>query len=141
LPLVSIIKIGLVDAESSVQLHSAKLLEEMGRALLAELESSGSNNNEKPEKKELTLRGISLAESKEIWVSLLSDSALTKALQSMNEPLIQAAACDAIATIGPQVFQMLPMDRAILCMTIPLGLAQKEVDPLVRASAIRALGQ
>ena len=72
---------------------------------------------------------------------MLGDASLVTALQNMNEPLIQAAACDALATIGSQVFQMLPMDKVILSMTIPLGLAQPEIDPLVRASAIRALGK
>ena len=170
--LVGIIKAGLQDEESSVQLHrlvcfcyflsdlsfrfsyfylqffalftlnsipfsSAKLLEELGRSLLAELECTTSNN---PSSSSMPRR-VSLAEVKGIWISVLGDASLVAALQNMNEPLIQAAACDALATIGSQVLQMLPMDKVILSMTIPLGLAQPEIDPLVRASAIRALGK
>ena len=119
------------------------MLEELGRSLLTELEaaSSGNNSNNNATSSSSSPRRVSLAEVKAIWISMLGDASLVTALQNMNEPLIQAAACDALATIGSQVFQMLPMDKVILSMTIPLGLAQPEIDPLVRASAIRALGK
>ena len=118
-------------------------MEELGRALLTELDAASTGNNNAPSAapSSSSPRRVSLAEVKDIWISMLGDPSLVAALQNMNEPLIQAAACDALATIGSQVFQMLPMDKVILSMTIPLGLAQPEIDSLVRASAIRALGE
>lgn len=121
---VSSIQSGLSDAEASVKLHSAKLLEELGRSVSRVVES---------ETDLLQVQNVVT-----IWMQILGAS-LPSALQDLKHPALQAKGCDCIATISAKVFPLLPRQQQVLCETLLLGLSADE-DKSIKATATRALG-
>ncbi|XP_043910839.1 HEAT repeat-containing protein 6 [Protopterus annectens] len=117
------------EADPSVQLHGAKLLEELGSGIIQQYKSDSSV----PPSHRIP---VQLAVT--FWSTMLSGP-LPVALQNIQHPTLQTSACDALSSILPEAFNKLQNDRQILCITVLLGLNHSE-NPLVKAAAVRALG-
>ncbi|XP_036922890.1 HEAT repeat-containing protein 6 [Sturnira hondurensis] len=117
------------EVDPSVQLHGAKLLEELGMGIIQQYKSDSplAPSQRVP----VTLVAL-------FWTAVL-DGPLPRALQSSEHPTLQASACDALSSILPDAFSSLPSDWQILCVTVLLGLNDSR-NRLVKAAASRALG-
>ncbi|XP_070416935.1 HEAT repeat-containing protein 6 isoform X2 [Equus przewalskii] len=117
------------EADPSIQLHGAKLLEEVGTGLIQQYkrDSSVAPDQRVP----VTLVVM-------FWTMMLNGP-LPRALQNSEHPTLQASACDALSSILPAAFSSLPSDRQILCITLLLGLNDSK-NRLVKAATSRALG-
>nr|XP_014717737.2 LOW QUALITY PROTEIN: HEAT repeat-containing protein 6 [Equus asinus] len=117
------------EADPSIQLHGAKLLEEVGTGLIQQYkrDSSVAPDQRVP----VTLVVM-------FWTMMLNGP-LPRALQNSEHPTLQASACDALSSILPEAFSSLPSNRQILCITLLLGLNDSK-NRLVKAATSRALG-
>ncbi|XP_074640382.1 HEAT repeat-containing protein 6-like [Tubulanus polymorphus] len=114
--------------EPAIQLHGAKLLEELGNVLLPPT----------PDKENKKLSGINEDLVLDFWQRILNGP-LQGVLQHATHQTLRATCCDCISTIGAPIFQQLPIDKRLLCITLLLGLISDE-DKNVRGAALRALG-
>ncbi|KAM6163938.1 HEAT repeat-containing protein 6 [Rhynchocyon petersi] len=117
------------EADPSIQLHGAKLLEELGTGLIQQY---------KPDSTTAADRRVPVPLVVTFWTMMLNGP-LPRALQNSEHPTLQASACDALSSILPEAFSVLPNDRQILCITILLGLNDSK-NRLVKAATSRALG-
>nr|XP_012300938.1 HEAT repeat-containing protein 6 isoform X1 [Aotus nancymaae] len=117
------------EADPSIQLHGAKLLEELGTGLIQQY---------KPESTVAPDQRIPVFLVVMFWTMMLNGP-LPRALQNSEHPTLQASACDALSSILPEAFSNLPNDRQILCITVLLGLNDSK-NRLVKAATSRALG-
>ncbi|XP_038058799.1 HEAT repeat-containing protein 6-like [Patiria miniata] len=122
----------LGEVDSSVQLHGLKVLEELGKAILSQL-----NPELEPPTSQLTVR-LTPEEVVLLWDKLLIGP-LPAILQNSGNGVLQASACYCLSTIGPQCFELLKMGKRVLCITLLLGLSNDD-DYRVKAAAVRALG-
>ncbi|KAJ7997528.1 hypothetical protein DPEC_G00229950 [Dallia pectoralis] len=119
----------LRETDPSVQLHGAKLLEELGTGIIQQYRSE----NSQPESCKVPIQQVV-----QFWVEVLSGP-LNGALQSQQHPTLQTSACDTLSSILPQAFTQLPERSQTLCITVLLGLTFSD-NSLVKAAAVRALG-
>uniref|UniRef100_A0AAY5L420 HEAT repeat-containing protein 6 n=1 Tax=Esox lucius TaxID=8010 RepID=A0AAY5L420_ESOLU len=119
----------LRETDPSVQLHGAKLLEELGTGIIQQYRSESSQ----PESCRVPIQQVV-----QFWVEVLSGP-LNGALQSQQHPTLQTSACDTLSSILPQAFTELPERSQTLCITVLLGLTFSD-NSLVKAAAVRALG-
>ncbi|XP_064207427.1 HEAT repeat-containing protein 6 [Anguilla rostrata] len=119
----------LREPDPSVQLHGAKLLEELGSGIIQQHRADSSVPQ--------SCR-VPLGQVVQFWSEVLSGP-LTGALQSEKHPTLQTSACDTLSSILPQAFSQLPDKSQMLCLTVLLGLTYSE-NSLVKAAAVRALG-
>ncbi|KAM9211122.1 HEAT repeat-containing protein 6 [Dugong dugon] len=117
------------EADPSIQLHGAKLLEELGTGLIQQYKPDSSIA---PDQRVPVLLVVTF------WTMMLNGP-LPRALQNSEHPTLQASACDALSSILPEAFSVLPNDRQILCITLLLGLNDNK-NRLVKAATSRALG-
>ncbi|XP_028662440.2 HEAT repeat-containing protein 6 [Erpetoichthys calabaricus] len=117
------------ETDASIQLHGAKLLEELGSGIIQQYKSDSNI----PEGKI-----ISVEEVLTFWLRVLSGP-LVAALQNSQHPTLQTTACDAVSSILPEAFSRLSDKMQILCITVLLGLNHSD-NPLVKAASVRALG-
>ncbi|XP_068125450.1 HEAT repeat-containing protein 6 [Hyperolius riggenbachi] len=117
------------EADASIQLHGAKLLEELGTSIVQQ---------QKADSLVLVEERVSLSQAVAFW-SMILNGPLPRALQNDLHPTLQTSACDALSSVLPEAFSSLPDDCQILCITLLLGLNHSE-NPLVKAAAARALG-
>ncbi|KAK1331093.1 hypothetical protein QTO34_009041 [Cnephaeus nilssonii] len=117
------------EADPSIQLHGAKLLEELGTGLIQQYKPDSTLAPE--QRVPVTLVVL-------FWTMMLSGP-LPRALQNAEHPTLQASACDALSSILPEAFSSLRSDWQILCITVLLGLNDSK-NRLVKAAASRALG-
>nr|XP_027806099.1 HEAT repeat-containing protein 6 [Marmota flaviventris] len=117
------------EADPSIQLHGAKLLEELGTGLIQQYKPDSTIP---PEQRVPVFLVVMF------WTVMLKGP-LPRALQSSEHPTLQASACDALSSILPEAFSSLPNDRQILCITMLLGLNDSK-NRLVKAATSRALG-
>ncbi|XP_066465477.1 HEAT repeat-containing protein 6 isoform X2 [Eleutherodactylus coqui] len=117
------------EADGSIQLHGAKLLEELGTGIVQQ---------QKPDSLVPVSQRVTVCQATAFWNMILSGP-LPGALQNEQHPTLQTSACDALSSVLPEAFTCLPDDRQILCITLLLGLNHSE-NPLVKAAAARALG-
>ncbi|XP_026536239.1 HEAT repeat-containing protein 6 [Notechis scutatus] len=115
------------EAEPSLQLHGAKLLDELGVGIIQQCKPDLVADQRVP---------IDLVVT--FWTRMLNGP-LPAALQNAEHPTLQTSTCDALSSILPEAFSRLPDNKQILCITILLGLSHSE-NPLVKAAASRALG-
>uniref|UniRef100_S4R4P8 HEAT repeat-containing protein 6 n=1 Tax=Petromyzon marinus TaxID=7757 RepID=S4R4P8_PETMA len=120
-----IVSLCLGDRNPVVQLHGAKLLEELGTAINIMYRSSLNQSASS-----IKIVGV--------WSAMLSGP-LPPALQSAQSAALQTSACDVLSTILPDAFPLLPVDRQMVCLTVLLGLSADE-SLQVKAAAVRALG-
>ncbi|XP_059004351.1 HEAT repeat-containing protein 6 isoform X2 [Mustela lutreola] len=117
------------EADPSIQLHGAKLLEELGTGLIQQY---------KPDSTVPSDQRVPVTLVVTFWTMMLNGP-LPRALQNSEHPTLQASACDALSSILPEAFSSLPSDRQILCLTMLLGLNDSK-NRLVKAATSRALG-
>ncbi|XP_045693238.1 HEAT repeat-containing protein 6 [Phyllostomus hastatus] len=117
------------EADPSIQLHGAKLLEELGTGIIQQY---------KPDSPLAPGQRVPVTLVVLFWTAMLSGP-LPRALQNSEHPTLQASACDALSSILPDAFSSLPSDWQILCITVLLGLNDSK-NRLVKAAASRALG-
>uniref|UniRef100_A0A8B9ME57 HEAT repeat-containing protein 6 n=1 Tax=Accipiter nisus TaxID=211598 RepID=A0A8B9ME57_9AVES len=116
------------EMDPSIQLHGAKLLEELGTGVLQQYkpDSAVAPDQRVP---------VSVVT---FWTMMLNGP-LPGTLQNSPHATLQTSACDALSSILPEAFSSLQNDQQILCVTLLLGLNHSE-NPLVKAAAARALG-
>ncbi|XP_066551798.1 HEAT repeat-containing protein 6 [Amia ocellicauda] len=119
----------LREADPSIQLHGAKLLEELGSGII---QQHKSDSPVPPDGR------VPVSQVVQFWTEVLGGP-LTGALQSEQHPTLQTSACDTLSSILPQAFSCLPDKSQVLCITVLLGLTYSE-NSLVKAAAVRALG-
>ncbi|NXS56193.1 HEAT6 protein, partial [Brachypteracias leptosomus] len=117
------------EMDPSIQLHGAKLLEELGTGVLQQY---------KPESATAPDQRVPISVVVTFWTMMLGGP-LPGILQSSPHVTLQTSACDALSSILPEAFSSLQADQQILCVTLLLGLNHSE-NPLVKAAAARALG-
>ncbi|XP_008065157.1 HEAT repeat-containing protein 6 [Carlito syrichta] len=117
------------EADPSIQLHGAKLLEELGTGLIQQY---------KPDSMIAPDQRVPVFLVVMFWTMMLNGP-LPRALQNSEHPTLQASACDALSSILPEAFSNLPNDRQILCITMLLGLNDSK-NRLLKAATSRALG-
>jgi hypothetical protein len=81
---------------------------------------------------------LSTEQMLELWSPLLAGP-VPNLLQNATYEAVKYTLCDCLSNVGPSVFELLPRDQHILCLTLLLGLANDE-DFHVRAAAVRGLG-
>ncbi|XP_065503087.1 HEAT repeat-containing protein 6 isoform X2 [Caloenas nicobarica] len=117
------------EMDPSIQLHGAKLLEELGTGVLQQYRPDSAVS---PEQR------VPLSLVVTFWTMMLNGP-LPGILQNSPHATLQTSACDALSSILPEAFSSLQDDQQILCVTLLLGLNHSE-NPLVKAAAARALG-
>ncbi|XP_061461021.1 HEAT repeat-containing protein 6 [Rhineura floridana] len=117
------------ETDLSIQLHGAKLLDELGVGIIQQ---------RKPDQAVAPDQRVPVDLVVTFWTRMLNGP-LPGALQNSQHPTLQTSTCNALSSILPEAFSGLPDDRQILCITILLGLNHSE-NPLVKAAAARALG-
>ncbi|XP_067231786.1 HEAT repeat-containing protein 6 [Chanodichthys erythropterus] len=120
----------LAEQEPSVQLHGAKLLEELGTGIIQQYRADANTPQ--------SAKRVPVCQVVQFWSEILSGP-LISALQNEQHPTLQTSACDTLSSILPQAFSQLPDKTQVLCITILLGLTYSE-NSLVKAAAVRALG-
>uniref|UniRef100_A0A665U8S1 HEAT repeat-containing protein 6 n=1 Tax=Echeneis naucrates TaxID=173247 RepID=A0A665U8S1_ECHNA len=116
----------LGETDPSIQLHGAKLLEELGTGIIQQYRAE----NNVPESSRVPMS--------QFWTEVLSGP-LNGALQNEQHPMLQTSACDTLSSILPQAFAQLPDKTQLMCITVLLGLTYSE-NYLVKTAAVRALG-
>uniref|UniRef100_A0A671WQA3 HEAT repeat-containing protein 6 n=1 Tax=Sparus aurata TaxID=8175 RepID=A0A671WQA3_SPAAU len=119
----------LGETDPSIQLHGAKLLEELGTGIIQQYRAE----NNVPESSRVPMSQVVL-----FWSEVLSGP-LNRALQNEQHPTLQTSACDTLSSILPQAFAQLPDKTQLMCITVLLGLTYSE-NYLVKTAAVRALG-
>ncbi|NXC44094.1 HEAT6 protein, partial [Penelope pileata] len=117
------------EMDPSIQLHGAKLLEELGTGVVQQY---------KPDSAVAPAQRVPVSMVVTFWTMMLNGP-LPGALQNSQHATLQTSACDALSSILPEAFSSLQNDQQILCITLLLGLNHSET-PLVKAAAVRALG-
>ncbi|KFO08774.1 HEAT repeat-containing protein 6, partial [Balearica regulorum gibbericeps] len=117
------------EMDPSIQLHGAKLLEELGTGVLQQY---------KPDSAVAPDQRVPVSVVVTFWTMMLNGP-LPGTLQNSPHATLQTSACDALSSILPEAFSSLQNDQQILCVTLLLGLNHSE-NPLVKAAAVRALG-
>ncbi|KAM6467286.1 HEAT repeat-containing protein 6 isoform 2-T2 [Liasis olivaceus] len=117
------------ETDPSLQLHGAKLLDELGVGVIQQY---------KPDLVATPDQRVPVDLVVTFWMRMLNGPLLA-ALQNSEHPTLQTSTCDALSSILPEAFSCLPDDKQILCITVLLGLNHSE-NPLVKAAASRALG-
>ncbi|XP_033027445.1 HEAT repeat-containing protein 6 [Lacerta agilis] len=117
------------ETDPSIQLHGAKLLDELGVGIIQQHKSDEAVTADQRVPVDLVVT---------FWTRMLNGP-LLGALQNAQHPTLQTSSCNALSSILPEAFSRLPDDKQILCITILLGLNHSE-NPLVKAAAARALG-
>uniref|UniRef100_A0A8C2EEW4 HEAT repeat-containing protein 6 n=1 Tax=Cyprinus carpio TaxID=7962 RepID=A0A8C2EEW4_CYPCA len=121
----------LAEQDPSVQLHGAKLLEELGTGVIQQYRADANTTPQ-------SAKCVPVCQVVEFWSEVLGGP-LISALQNEQHPTLQTSACDTLSSILPQAFSQLPDKTQVLCITILLGLTYSE-NTLVKPAAVRALG-
>ncbi|KAJ0004517.1 hypothetical protein NQD34_010731 [Periophthalmus magnuspinnatus] len=119
----------LGETDPSIQLHGAKLLDELGTGIIQQYRPE----NNIPENQRIPISHVVT-----FWSEVLSGP-LNTALQNEQHPTLQTSACDTLSSILPQAFAQLPERTQLMCITMLLGLTYSE-NYLVKTAAVRALG-
>lgn len=127
---VAVVRLCLLDAHLAIQLHAIKLLGAFSRELSTSLAAVSCTE----EAQSLLKLGLDL------WLTCALEGSLQRCLQDDSLPVLQAEACSCLASVGSQVWDALPEDRRLVCITLVLALAKDGVDTVVRNAAIRCLG-
>ncbi|KAM8834859.1 HEAT repeat-containing protein 6 [Synchiropus picturatus] len=119
----------LEESDPSIQLHGAKLLEELGTGIIQQYRAESHT----PESARVPVTQVV-----QFWSDVLSGP-LNRALQNEQHHMLQKSACDALSSILPQAFAQLPDKTQLMCITMVMGLTYSE-DTLVKRAAVRTLG-
>jgi hypothetical protein len=109
-----------------MRLKTLKLLEDFARSLATD---------------ELrTLSKIDLNDCCKFWSSLLASKLISEHLCDEQRYLLSSTACDCLASMGGSVFELLPFQKRIYCLTNLLHLTKSQTSNSIRAASVRALG-
>uniref|UniRef100_L7M280 HEAT repeat-containing protein 6 n=1 Tax=Rhipicephalus pulchellus TaxID=72859 RepID=L7M280_RHIPC len=138
---VSAVEACLRDPNSTIKMHTLKLLGAFSKKL-AEAISMKQDEDKADAKRCLDL-------GHHLWLDCLLNGTLQSFLQDLSEPMLQTESCNCLSTIGSAMWDSLPEDRRVLCITVLLGLARSPdsnanvvewtEDAFVRNAAIRCL--
>lgn len=117
--IVKALEASLVDKYVDLRLHAGRAVDFFGQAMARIVETKGS------------------ALCLNFWQTLLNGP-LVSLLQSEQHATLRAIGCDCLGSIGPHIFQQLPRDKQILCVTL-LFACTKDEENTVRGAAVRAL--
>ncbi|XP_054857707.1 HEAT repeat-containing protein 6 [Eublepharis macularius] len=117
------------EMDPSIQLHAAKLLDELGMGIIKQ---------HKPDSAVAPDQRVPVDLVVTFWTRMLNGP-LPGALQNSQHSRLQTSACNALSSILPEAFSSLPADKQILCITVLLGLNHSE-NPAVKVAAARAVG-
>ncbi|XP_064461245.1 HEAT repeat-containing protein 6-like isoform X1 [Ornithodoros turicata] len=134
---VAVIKMCLSDPHEAIKLHSVKLLEEFSRKLSEMLASC----KDEPQYHRLLQIGSSL------WLDCALCGTFQSFMQDTSQVVLQTETCNCLASVGPDIWDTLPENRKVLCITLLLGLARapvngetREDEISVRMASVRTLG-
>lgn len=137
----SAIKKCLLDSSSTIKIHALKLVGAFSKKL------SEAINSKKEEGGGDTVDYLGLG--RHLWLDCLLSGTLQTFLQDYSEPMLQTEGCNCLSAIGTVIWDSLPEDRKVLCVTVVLGLArspdsngnvaERAEDVFVRNAAIRCL--
>lgn len=85
------------------------------------------------------MNSIDLNDCCKLWSSLLNSKLLSEYLFDEQRYLVSSSACDCLASIGAPIFELLPYQKRIFCLTNLLHLTKSQSN-LIRAASVRALG-
>ncbi|CAF0791844.1 unnamed protein product [Brachionus calyciflorus] len=85
------------------------------------------------------MNSIDLNDCCKLWSSLLSSKLLSEYLIDEQRYLLSSSACDCLASIGAPIFELLPYQKRIFCLTNLIHLTKSQ-SSLIRAASVRALG-
>lgn len=85
------------------------------------------------------MNSIDLNDCCKLWSNLLNSKLLSEYLIDEQRYLISSTACDCLASIGAPIFELLPYQKRIFCLTNLLHLTKSQSN-LIRAASVRALG-
>ncbi|XP_063396144.1 HEAT repeat-containing protein 6-like isoform X1 [Mytilus trossulus] len=117
------------DSDGVIRLHTSKLLDELTQALQKDIQALDQSDG---------AQRLSSTEVHQFWDYILNGP-IPKILQREAHNPVKAVTCDCLSNIGADVFNIISMDKRILCITLILGLTSDE-DRVVRSSAVRTLG-
>lgn len=137
----SAIKKCLLDSNSTIKIHALKLVGAFSKKL------SEAMNLKREEGDGDTVDYLGLG--RHLWLDCLLSGTLQSFLQDYSEPMLQTESCNCLSAIGTVIWDSLPEDRRVLCVTVVLGLArspdtngnvaERAEDVFVRNAAIRCL--
>ncbi|KAG1650881.1 HEAT repeat-containing protein 6 [Nymphon striatum] len=116
----------LLDSDFGIQLHGVKLLKSIACSMLQEV------SNQEGVDEHL------INQAMQFWTKCLNGP-LPSLLQKLDQKALQTVGCDCLASISSIIFEKLPIDKRVLCVTLTLGLTHDN-DKNLKSSAIRALG-
>ena len=82
---------------------------------------------------------IDLNDCCKFWSSLLSSKLVTEYICNEQRYLLSSAACDCLSSIGAPIFELLPFQKRVYCLTNLLHLTKSQ-SSLIRSSSVRGLG-
>lgn len=115
----------LNDILNDVKLHAGRCVDFIGNAICKYFEN---NVNLNPAIESNCLL---------FWQTLLNDS-LIGLLKNEELSVLRAIGCDCLGSIGRNIFEQLPRDRQIFCVTLLFSCAREEANN-VKGAAVRAL--
>lgn len=108
-----------------IRLKTLKFLEEFARCL--------ATNDLRQ------MNSIDLNDCCKFWSNLLNSKLISEYLIDEQRYLLSSSACDCLASIGASIFELLPFQKRIFCLTNLLHLTKSQ-STLIRAASVRALG-
>nr|CAH7726600.1 unnamed protein product [Callosobruchus chinensis] len=115
----------LMDSYIDLKLHAGRTVDFIGQAV-----SKCLSNQDK-------LTEVPVTNCVYFWKTLLNKS-LVDLFQYEENPVLRAVACDCLGSIGPHIFEQLPRDKQILCVTLLFSCTRDEENS-VKGAAVRAL--
>ncbi|KAL3272750.1 hypothetical protein HHI36_014211 [Cryptolaemus montrouzieri] len=116
----------LSDKYADLRLHAGRAIDFIGQSMEQYLNGLGVRGDEK------------VAPGLIFWQTLINGS-LTSLLQSEQQATTKAVGCDCLGSIGSHIFERLPGDKQVLCVTLLFACSRDEENN-VRGAALRALG-
>nr|CAI5828887.1 unnamed protein product [Callosobruchus analis] len=115
----------LMDSYIDLKLHAGRTVDFIGQAM-----SKCLSNEDK-------VIEVPVTQCVHFWKTLLNKS-LVDLFQYEENPVLRAVACDCLGSIGPHIFEQLPRDKQILCVTL-LFSCTRDAENSVKGAAVRAL--
>ncbi|XP_060792411.1 HEAT repeat-containing protein 6 isoform X2 [Neoarius graeffei] len=134
---VSLLELGQLGArclreqDPSVQLHGAKLLEELGTGIIQQYRADPSTSE--------SVSPVPVSLVVQFWSEVLTGP-LVGALQNEQHPTLQTSACDTLSSILPQAFSQLPDVMFVADTANAILTVLDDRSPNVRAKAAWSLG-
>lgn len=136
--MIAVIKMCLTDPHEAIKLHAVKLLEVFSRRLS---ETLSKDQQRLPQLLQI---------GQKLWLDCALCGTFQAFMQDFSQVVLQTETCNCLAAMGPDIWDTLPSDRKLLCITLLLGLARareteetsttRDDDTSVRVAAIRSLG-